>query len=180
MCPAIQAVIVNPVCGTISCCAECLDETEAVLECVVNDVLGYNVQPCDFDCVAPTNEATTGTNLGRSFGSNHHLRSLFTRRLQDTTAADADFIIDQCIGQTPGLGDTTVEQLASQANFFDCIMTEFTQLVVATADAQLDPVAQGEGTPEGGNGSTGAHDMLRTKGLAVILVSALVSVLVII
>lgn len=51
-CNGIQNEIMDPVCGSISCCEPCVDEFEAVSNCIVNDVLDYTVRDCALTCAA--------------------------------------------------------------------------------------------------------------------------------
>ena len=48
-CSLIQKNFVDPMCAN-NCCPQCQQEFEDVAECVVNEVLDYTVQDCDFEC----------------------------------------------------------------------------------------------------------------------------------
>jgi hypothetical protein len=140
-CGGIQSNILDPTCDVVSCCPDCLDELEAVAECVVNDVFGFTFFPCDFTCsrAAASRKLQDSTSMSSSTSS--------------TTTAGANSgvgILETCVDQlVPGglttettiTNTATAQELATRAPFFDCVVGEFFGIMEQQAREQQDNVS---------------------------------------
>uniref|UniRef100_A0A7R9WWD9 Uncharacterized protein n=1 Tax=Craspedostauros australis TaxID=1486917 RepID=A0A7R9WWD9_9STRA len=102
-CPSIQTSIMDPFCTNVGCCPQCLDEVEALGECIVNNVVESTPQPCDFVC--------TARRRSRRLDASH------------ASTVDADVLTKRCIEKTPGVlpSQDAATALAQNIDYFGCV-----------------------------------------------------------
>eukprot|EP00934_Nitzschia_sp_Nitz4_P001493 Nitzschia sp. Nitz4//scaffold95_size97785//37325//38440//NITZ4_004663-RA/size97785-processed-gene-0.11-mRNA-1//1//CDS//3329560460//1493//frame0 len=132
-CNGIQTQIMDSSCEAISCCEPCIDEYEALMNCMVNDVLAYTAQPCDLSCEE---------------------RRLRHRVLEQETPsfprAEAGFAA--CMETVPGLtGDDTTEFAYRAPVFLECLGDEMETVLTVTSDTTLGPTSAPTTAADGGD-----------------------------
>jgi hypothetical protein len=153
-CSGIQDNIVTPSCDRVSCCPACLDELEALNECVVNNVLNISFannnqtdgESCDLTCTSPvdmnitniSNNSNNETMIQRqsSVGGNRYLQSSNNDISDNLSDEQTEAIYNACAIATPGVTgqSSSVDELVNRAVFFDCIIEELFVVIEANND----------------------------------------------
>jgi len=142
-CSGIQTEVVDPSCAVVTCGEPCVPAYEELMDCLVNDVLNYTGEECDFQCAAPS------TRHHRHLRSEQPKVSLTKSSVRFLDDGSSPSNIDDCLQFAPGLTGATPAELASRSQYFmSCVANQFATGITT---------ALGNETSGGGEGSSGNH-----------------------
>lgn len=140
-CQGIQANVMDPLCGVVSCCEPCVAKMEALMQCIVNDQL---------DQVPAVGQ--TCNSLACPAASQRKLRPSSNRVLEKAAQPDED-----CLQYSPGLtGDDGTELSARSAVFMPCVSNSFLSAVQLAATEESVAATTGDSKSAAGVRAVGS------------------------
>lgn len=165
-CVDIQQNVMDPFCGIVDCCQECVPQAEALMDCLINEQL---------DQVPAVADATTGettycdmacpTAAGRRLGSSNNKKNNKARTLQTTASTNnpghtttSSPEPEVCLQFAPGLTGGDGQELSARSGvFLPCAYDSFRKAILSVSSISDADVATADATEEEADGEAKAQ-----------------------
>jgi hypothetical protein len=125
-CSPFQSDIMDPSCEIVDCCAECIAEFEALMNCIVQDVMELQLDPPDSgDCVVSCPESRRALSADGHDLASHGRREMEKHKSEDILGECGIYLETQA-GSVGGM---------TEGSFQECLFTNLMVLLPENADA---------------------------------------------